>query len=640
MATQPKVTTSSMIQRASADQLKLVVVGHVDHGKSTIVGRLFYETDSLPNGKYEQIMAQSEKRGMPFEWAFLLDSLQDERDQGVTIDTTQINFRTARRDYMIIDAPGHTEFLKNMVTGAASSDAALLVIDGQEGVGEQSKRHGYLLNLLGVDQITIAINKMDLVEYSQKRFEQIEAEFRSYLAELGINPIHVIPTSAKNGDNIAVVSKRLPWYKGPSILDSLESFDPKPKLYNLPLRMPVQDIYKFDERRIIVGRIESGTLKIGDRVLFSPMNKAADVASFETWDGIKGEGKVQTVAFAGESIGITLDEQIYVERGNVISHAQDSPLLTNSFRAKVFWLGDAPILAGNRYTLKLNTAEYRVEVKEIENVLKTADLSWAPAEKVEKNSVAELVLRTMAPIAADDFSKNPITSRFVLVDDYRIVGGGTVSLAGSVDQRQGFEVKATNLHPTEGRINRQQRSAINGHSNGVLWFTGLPSSGKTTLAMELEQRLFAKGYQTFLLDGDNVRSRLNADLGFGSVDRTENIRRVGEVAALFADAGFVVISAFISPYERDRERARAAAGGHFHCIYINTDAETCKARDPHGLWEKARKGEIRDFTGVDSHYEVPENPDLVIDTAELSVEDCVQQLVDYVAEKFGTPNSL
>ena len=420
------------------EQLKIVIVGHVDHGKSTLVGRLFYETDSLPDGKYEQIKAQCDKRGMPFEWAFLLDALQAERDQGVTIDTTQIRFRNDRRDYMIIDAPGHKEFLKNMVTGAASAEAAVLVVDAQDGVGEQSRRHGYLLHLLGIDQIAVVINKMDLVGYSKKRFSEIESEFRAYLTELGIEPTYVIPVSARNGDCIASESRNMPWYQGLSVLESLEIFKPNPKLDGLPLRMPVQDIYKFDDRRIVVGRIDSGKLKVGDRILFSPMNKIAYVASFENWQGFQDEERAQTEASAGMSVGITLSEQVFVERGNVVSHTDTPSILTNIFRAKLFWLGDDPLELGSQYKLKINTAEYQVEIDQIEQVLNTEDLSRAPSATVEKNSAAEVILRVRVPIGVDDFTANAATGRFVLVDNYRIVGGGVINLDGFVDQRQRF----------------------------------------------------------------------------------------------------------------------------------------------------------------------------------------------------------
>lgn len=622
---------------AARGQLKIVIVGHVDHGKSTLIGRLFYETDSLPDGKFEQITGQCQRRGMPFEWAFLMDALQAERDQGVTIDTTQIRLRTADRDYIIIDAPGHREFLKNMVSGAANSEAALLVIDANEGVGEQSRRHGYLLQLLGVQQVSVAVNKMDLVGYSEERFNDVRDEYVAYLSSIGITPAHVIPISAKEGDCLTGPSANMPWYQGPSIMESLGSFSPKPDLNDLPLRLPVQDIFKFDERRIIVGRIESGMLRVGDEILFSPSNKVAKVASFERWEGHLKDTRPQVEATAGESVGLTLTEQIFVQRGDVISHPDSAPPLTNLLRARVFWLGSTALKAGSRYRLKINTAEYQVEVAEIEQVLNTDDLSRVKANRIEQNEVGEVLLRLRSLAALEDFSINPITGRFVLLDGYRIAGGGTINLAGIVNQRRDLAVKSENLHPFESRIDPVRRGMANGHEGAVLWFTGLPSSGKSTLALELQHQLFVRGNQAFVLDGDNIRSRLNADLGFEPQDRTENIRRVGEVAALFADAGMIVIAAFISPYEDDRERARAAAGNRFHCIYIEADAAICEERDPHGLWKKVRRGEISNFTGVDAPYEVPAYPQLVINTGKYSIDQCVDQLLDYVHANLVEP---
>jgi bifunctional enzyme CysN/CysC len=618
-------------------QLKIVIVGHVDHGKSTLIGRLFYETDSLPNGKFEQITDQCQRRGMPFEWAFLMDALQAERDQGVTIDTTQIRLRTADRDYIIIDAPGHRQFLKNMISGAANSEAALLVIDANEGVGEQSRRHGYLLQLLGVQQVSVAINKMDLVGYSEKRFNGVRDEYVAYLSSIGIIPTHVIPISGKEGDCLTSPSANMPWYQGPNIMDSLGSFSPNPDLNDLPLRLPVQDIYKFDERRIIVGRIESGTLRVGDDILFSPSNKLAKVASFERWEGDWKDNSPQVEATAGESVGLTLTEQIFVQRGALISHSNDAPELTNLLRARIFWLGSTALEVGSRYLLKINTAEHQVEVREIEQVLNTNDLSRVKANRIEQYEVGEVLLRLRGLAAVEDFSINHVTGRFVLLDEYRIAGGGTINLSGIANQRSELAVKSENLHPFESRIDPVCRSMANGHVGAVLWFTGLPSSGKSTLALELQNKLFAQGNQTFVLDGDNIRSRLNADLGFDPQDRTENIRRVGEVSALFADAGMIVISAFVSPYEEDRDRARAAVGNRFHCIYIDADAEICEERDPHGLWKKVRQGEISNFTGVDAPYEVPAYPELVINTGEYSIDQCVDQLLDYVNSQLVEP---
>lgn len=632
-----KVAVKPKLKEATAkiqerEQLKIVIVGHVDHGKSTLVGRIFHDTDSLPEGKYEAIKKMCEKRGMPFEWSFLMDSLQAERDQGITIDTTQIWFKTKKRDYVIIDAPGHKEFLKNMISGAANSDAALLIIDAKEGVKEQSKRHGYLLHLLGISQIAVAVNKMDLIDYSQEKFKQIEKEYREYLKGIGVTPTYVIPISGREGDNIVKKSESMKWYKGPSVVQALDHFKTKPELVELPLRLPVQDVYKFDERRLIVGKIESGSLKVGDELIFSPTNKTARVASIEKWSSQSSDD-----AYAGMSVAITLNEQIFVERGQVISHLKDAPQLTNVFRAKLFWLGKSPLAVGKRYLLKINTSEFQAEVKEIEQVVNTDSLKHSPSDKVEKNSVAEIILRVKGLATLDEFEKNPKMGRFVLVEDYLVVGGGIIDMKGFENQRPAYKVKSTNIYAVESKVTLQQRNITNGHKGGVLWFSGLSGSGKTTLANELQQRLFSKGYQVYVLDGDNIRRGLNADLGFTRKDRAENIRRVGEVAALFADAGFIVITAFISPYKSDRSVARAAAPNAYHSIYIKADVKTCEKRDPKGLYKKARKGEIKEFTGISAPFEEPENADLIIDTTKQTVEESIASLVDYVEQNLVKP---
>jgi bifunctional enzyme CysN/CysC len=615
---------------SSRPKLKIVIVGHVDHGKSTLVGRLFHDTGSLPEGKLETIKAVCERRGMPFEWAFLMDALQAERDQGVTIDTAQIQFRTEARDYVIIDAPGHKEFLKNMITGAASSEAALLLIDAAEGVREQSRRHGYLLHLLGVRQVAVLINKMDLVGYSAERFGDVAEEYREYLAGLGVSPTGFIPISAREGDGIAERSKAMRWYQGPTVLEALDQFVPGTPPVDLPLRLPIQDVYKFDQRRILVGRIASGRLAVGDELVFSPSNKTAKVKSIEGWSAPELPGE----AGAGQSVGITLEDQIFVERGEVASHRAQPPIESNVFRARVFWLGRAALEPGNRYTLKLNTTETDVTVQSIESVIDTGDLSSRPAELLERNGVAEVVLRTRGLLALDEHRANPLTGRFVLVEDHLPVGGGIISMEGYPDQRELITRRATNITTVGHGVANEARIARNGHKGGVLWFTGLSGSGKSTLALALEARLFAKGYHVYVLDGDNIRDGLNANLGFSPADRAENIRRVGEVAGLFADAGFLVITSFISPYRADRERARRAAPEAFHEIFIEAPLEVCEARDPKGLYKRARTGEIPEFTGVSSPYEPPEAPELALHTGEHSVDDCLSELMAYVEREF------
>lgn len=426
----------------------------------------------------------------------------------------------------------------------------------------------------------------------------------------------------------------MPWYTGPSVLEALDRFASTPKDSELPLRFPVQDVYKFDARRIVAGRIESGSLSVGDEILFSPMNRKVKVASIEAF----GAKELPQQAFAGQSVGITLSEQIFAERGHVISHVQDAPMLSNVLRARLFWLGDNALKVGSRYTMKLATAEYAVEVKAIERVVDTDDLALdSGGARVEKNAVAEVLLRVRGLAALDPHDANPQTGRFVLVENFRIAGGGIIDMQGIADQRVQEEVRSTNIHPIEARINPARRAVANGHQGGVLWFTGLSGAGKTTLALELQRKLFEKGYQVFVLDGDNIRSGLCADLDFSPEGRSENIRRIGEVAALFADSGMIVITAFIAPYKKDRDRARVAAGEKFHSIFVSADVETCKQRDPKGLYEKAERGEIADFTGVNAPYEAPDNADLVVDTAQQTVEESVQQLMEYVQTQLVQP---
>ncbi|MBT4710162.1 MAG: adenylyl-sulfate kinase [Alphaproteobacteria bacterium] len=616
----------------SAETLKVAIVGHVDHGKSTLVGRLLHDTGSLPDGKLESIQAICERRGVPFEWAFLMDALQAERDQGITIDTSQIWFSTARRQYVIIDAPGHKEFLKNMITGAAAGDAALLIIDADEGVKEQSRRHGYLLHLLGVRQVTVAVNKMDLVAYDQGRFEAIEKEYNAYLSEIGVTATHIIPVSAREGDNVATRSSAMEWYDGPTVLDAFDHFQVVTQPEGLPLRMPVQDVYRFDDRRIIAGRIESGMLRVGDTVLFSPSNKTGKIRSIEAWNA----NRPPMEAPAGHSIGFTLEDQIFVERGEVVSHEADPPIETDVFRARIFWLGERDLSPGNRYTIKLNTAEAEVRVQSIEHVIDTGDLSTAPSDQVERNGVAEVVLQSDRMLAIDEFIDVPSSGRFVLLDGYTIAGGGIISMDGYADQRQLTTVRASNIQRVEHAISADARARRNGHVGGVLWLTGLSGSGKSTLAVALERRLFNLGYQVYVLDGDNVRHGLNADLGFAPEERAENIRRVGEVAALMSRSGLVVITAFISPYRSDRDRARRATGDRYHEIYVKADLATCETRDPKGLYAKARAGEIAEFTGISAPYEAPDQPDLEVDTMVLDVEASVESMVEYVRGRFDS----
>ena len=605
--------------------LKLAIVGHVDHGKSTLVGRLLHETDALPEGKVKAVQAMSEKRGMPFEWAFVIDAMQTERDQGITIDTTQIRFKSEKRNYVLIDAPGHKEFLKNMVSGAASADAVVLVVDAHEGVQEQTRRHAYLLRLLGIPRIIVACNKMDLVDYSEERFTEVTEEVAAYLKSIGVQDPSFIPVSARDGVNLKSRTNEIGWYAGPTLLEALDELPQPAPADELALRLWVQDVYKFDERRIIAGKIESGRLKVGDTLVFSPSNSTARVTSIEAWNA-----QAPQEVPAGFSVGFQLDEDLFIERGHMASHPQHAPFVSNVFRARVFWLSRQALVPGAQYKLRHGAAETLATIEKVERVIDTNTLSPHESLEVKSGAIAECIVRVRGMLAMDDRSQHPTTGRFVLVDGHVIVGGGTISTEGFPDMRAPAVPKSANLYTVAHRVLPADRARMNGHRGGILWFTGLSGAGKSTLAVELERLLFRKGCQVFLIDGDNVRQGLNADLGFSPEDRSENIRRVGEMAALMAEAGMIVISAFISPYRLDRDRVRSAHPDYFHEIYINAPLEVCESRDVKGLYQKARAGQIPQFTGVSAPYEAPVAPELEIRTADWPIARCLAELALYV----------
>ncbi|HOP95892.1 MAG TPA: adenylyl-sulfate kinase [Verrucomicrobiota bacterium] len=613
-----------------SEQLKIVIVGHVDHGKSTFVGRLFHDTGSLPEGKLEQLRQIAERRGVPFEWANLMDALQSERDQNITIDTAQIWFHTPKRQYVIIDAPGHKEFLKNMITGAASAEAALLLIDANEGVQENSRRHGYLLNLLGIRQIAVLVNKMDLQNYNEARYRQIEEEFRHWLATVGVTPSVFIPIVARDGDNIASLSSKMPWWKGPTVLEALDQFKVSEPPHDLPLRLPIQDVYRFDERRILAGRVESGSIKVGDRLVFSPTNKVSTVKTIERWNA-----PATTSASAGESIGITLTEQIFVERGAIAAPESAPPYELTKFKARVFWLGKQPFAKNRKYRLKLATQEVECEIESIERVIDASTLATVSRGRDElfvgRHEVGELTLRTRRPIAFDTITQIVPTGRFVIVDGFDVSGGGIIADDNYPRRTHDTHHKSDNIYWSQGKVTATQRELRNGHRGCVLWLTGLSGSGKSTIATELERELFNLGRHVYILDGDNIRHGLCSDLGFSPEDRTENIRRVGEVAKLFADAGVICITAFISPYRADRALARKVLPqGRFIEVFVNAPVEVCEKRDPKGLYAKARAGEIPNFTGVSAPYEAPENAEIELQTDKLTVAECVTKIIDYL----------
>jgi bifunctional enzyme CysN/CysC len=612
------------------EQLKIVIVGHVDHGKSTFVGRLFHDTGSLPEGKYEQLQKIAERRGVPFEWANLMDALQSERDQNITIDTAQIWFSTQKRQYVIIDAPGHKEFLKNMITGAANAEAALLLIDANEGIQEQSRRHGYLLNLLGIRQIAVLVNKMDLQNYSRTRFEQIEHDFRAFLRGIGLAPELFVPMAAKHGDNIASLSPRMPWWTGPTVVQTLDQFKVPEPPKDRPLRFPVQDVYRFDERRILAGRVESGSVKVGDRLLFSPGNKVSTVKSIERWNAPS-----QDLAAAGESIGITLAEQVFVERGAVASLETAPPYELTRFKARLFWLGRVPFRKGRLYRLKLATQEVDCEIESIDKVIDAATLETLSRKEKEilvgRHEVAELVLRTKRPVAFDVHAEIIHTGRFVIVDGFEVSGGGIIAEDNYPKRTAGGSHKSDHLYWSQGKLTLDQRARRNGHPGCIIWLTGLSGAGKSTIATELERELFNLGKQVYVLDGDNVRHGLCSDLAFSPQDRQENIRRVGEVAKLFVDAGLICITAFISPYRADRALVRGMVkSGQFIEVFVNAPVEVCEQRDPKGLYAKARSNEIKEFTGISAPYEPPIRAEVVLHTDKLTPSESVNRILDYL----------
>ena len=612
-------------QSTAPPALKVVFVGHVDHGKSTLVGRILHDTGSLAEGKLEQVKNACAAENMEFEFAFLLDALLEEQEQNVTIDTTRIPFRTERRQYSIIDAPGHKEFLKNMITGASNADAAILVIAANEGVKEQSRRHAYLLSMLGVKQIIVVVNKMDLADWSEERFKEITSEYRKFLGELGLDARCFIPASAKTGDNVAKRSDKTGWYHGPSVLEALDATEPTPSLIDLPLRFCVQDIYRFDERRIIAGRIEAGALRVGDELVFSPANKTSTVQSIEGW-GARNGGP----AIAGDSIGITLTEQIFVERGYVASHQTDTPVETNRFHADLFWITREPLRIGKLYDVRLSTQEVKAQVVSIEQVLDSSTLKTKTGshQQLQRNEVGRLTLQTRAPLVLDNHDRIANLGRFILGDDGAICGGGIV-FGGTYTDRT--VAKSKNIFWTEGKITSRERASQLGHRGAVVWFTGLSGAGKSTIAQALERELFTRGMHTYVLDGDNIRHGLNSNLGFSPEDRVENIRRVSEVARLMADAGAVAITAFISPYRMDRRRAREIAlegNAEFIEVFIDAPLEVCEARDPKHLYKKARAGEIKEFTGIDAPYEPPEDPEIIVHTDKQTVDESLATILE------------
>jgi len=539
----PAAAAMPSVQAVDRSRMNIVIVGHVDHGKSTVVGRLLNDTGTFPAGKVEAVRKECLRTGKPFEYAFLLDALSDEQDQGITIDTARCFFKTEKRDYIIIDAPGHIEFLKNMISGAARAEAAALVIDAKEGVRENSRRHGYILSMLGIRQVVVCVNKMDLVGYSQEHFNNIEAEYRAFLSGIGaVSPRQFIPIAAINGENLAVRSQPMSWYTGPTLLETLDNFPLAPSKDRAHLRMPVQAVYKFtsqgDDRRIIAGRIEAGTVTVGDRVVFSPSNKSSVIRSIEGFATSPRES-----IGAGWSTGFTLGEEIYIQRGEIMSLADHPPLVSTRFRANLIWLGKKPFVKDRDYKIKLGTTACPVRIHRLVKVIDASQLNTELVkDSVGRHDVADIILESRQPLSFDLIGDCDATGRFVIVDGYDVAGGGIIT-AAVADEQDDFrsEARLRDFNWVKGGVTTTERALRFGHRSMLVMVVGRAGVGKQRYARALEKELFAAGCQSYMLDGTNVLLGVDHDLSVDAA-RSELVRRFGEVAHLLLDAGMIVVS--------------------------------------------------------------------------------------------------
>lgn len=540
----------------SNEQLRLVVVGHVDHGKSTVIGRLLADSNSLPEGKLEEVRKLCAQTSKPFEYAFLLDALRDERDQGITIDAARIFFRSSKRNYIILDAPGHIEFVRNMASGASQADAAVLVIDAEEGVQENSKRHGHLLSILGVKNLIVVINKCDLVGYEEAAYIELERSFTAYLSELDIKPLHVIPVSGREGDNIAIRSTNMAWYEGLSLLEALDAVPSAASLKQLPLRLPIQDVYKFtnfnDTRRIVAGRVESGTIASGDEVLFLPSGKKSRVLNIES--------SPNEVVEPGNCIGITLEDKLYLSRGDVVSKIGETPpRVASSVEANVFWLGATPLQLGQNYTFKIHTDEVSGQLEQIHCLIDSQNLERQSAHGVvPQNSVAKCRIAFQTPVAFDPASSIAALGRFVIVDDYRICGGGIIESEVESKQTELSRSGVTRaIKWAEGKVSTRERAQRFNQRPTLLLITGEQQLDRKHLARELEAELFAEGKQPFFLGIGSVLYGLDSDIKGDPEAGEEHFRRIAEVIHILLNAGLIVLFTASELSEKDMQILRA-----------------------------------------------------------------------------------
>ena len=605
--------------------LRFITCGSVDDGKSTLIGRLLYESKMIFEDQLAALEQDSKKvgtQGENIDFALLVDGLAAEREQGITIDVAYRFFATEHRKFIVADTPGHEQYTRNMATGASTADLAVLLIDARQGVLTQTKRHAFIASQLGVHHIVLAVNKMDLVDYSENVFNEIVEDFKAFAAQLDIPNLHAIPVSALVGDNVVDGSRFMHWYEGPSLLGYLEGVDVEAEETSLPFRMPVQWVNRPDlDFRGYAGRIAGGIIRPGDDIRVLPSGKQSKIARIVTMDSDLDE------AVSGQSVTLTLTDEIDISRGDVIATSETPPEISDQFDTTIIWLSEEPMLPGRSYRMKTSSRLVSATVNAPKHKTDVNTLQKLPAKTLQLNEIGNCTLAVDRPIAFDSYAENRQTGSFILIDRMtnNTVGMGMIN----------FPLRrAANIHWQNLDINKAANAEQKGQNPAVLWFTGLSGSGKSTIANEVQRRLYATGRHSFILDGDNVRHGLNRDLGFTDADRVENIRRVAEVSKLMVEAGLITLVSFISPFRAERELARnLMEEGEFIEIFVNTPLSVAETRDPKGLYKKARAGNLKNFTGIDSPYEAPENPEIEINTAEMSVEDAAERVINGLIER-------
>ena len=607
-------------QHEKKSLLRFITCGSVDDGKSTVIGRLLYESKMLFEDQLAAIESDSKKwgtQGGDIDFALLVDGLAAEREQGITIDVAYRFFSTDRRKFIVADTPGHEQYTRNMITGASTADVAVILIDARKGVLTQTRRHSYLVSLIGIRKVVLAINKMDLVDYSQKVFDRINEDYRAFAAQIGLTDITSIPLSGLKGDNMLVASDKTPWYHGPTLMGFLETCEvDETRLQKEPFRMPVQWVNRPNlDFRGFAGVITSGSIKPGDRIIAQPSGKESKVARIVTMAGDL------PLAVAGQSITLTLEDEIDISRGDVLSLADTPAEVADQFEASLVWMTDEPMLPGRPYLMKIGTQTVTASITEPKYKINVNTMEHLAAKQLGVNEIGVVNIALDRQIAFDAYKANRDTGGFILINRMtnNTVGAGMINFALR---------RSHNLRPQAVDVDKALRSELKRQRPAVLWFTGLSGAGKSTIANLVEKKLAALGRHTYLLDGDNVRHGLNKDLGFTEADRVENIRRVAEVARLMVDAGLIVMTAFISPFRSERAMARGQmADGEFIEIHVNTPLAVAEERDVKGLYKKARRGEIANFTGISSPYETPEAPEIVVNTHTQTAEEAAEQIV-------------